>query len=1482
MKTYKIIYIGGSKVAVAPSGTPLPSPLSLDRQDAQLPSASTDTFIKFYFIKDINLDEDKINISILNININNFNDEINKRDDTNIFKMLLNQDYSKLIKNEHYFIDDDTIKFSDVFAELLCYNNKRYHNGCKFYKWEYNKLNVQNEVQNEAQIDYLNNVYNYDMHYKSILTLDYNYEYIFFILQYYKLIINLLNTQKIEFFNYLNSCTKLFNNLLSHYSYLSYEITTSIYSKYIEFFKMIYKNDIYGTLEIYQPIQYNIIQNIDYDDDIFFTQDYYDNILNFLQHYSDPFLLEIYNYLLTNYAYFMTKHLNEIITFYDKKNYLDYIATYENEKKKFIQELLQILMDKQWRYQSLFNTNVNITYNTFNTNNIITNIYKKFINSFKNIKLYQISFEDGGNNMSNLKNLIWHLELLPNKKIIHELEYNTTFINNEHKILNLLEISININDMNIVINNDNNNWINKLDISVNHILELSFIKNTILYNLNISVEKINSSSSGIASIEGIIKNQHNLNNETIIVNTAIINLTNKFFTHKVLGRTLFITNFKNKMINKVYCYKIKKTSEKLKELEYENLMLQKFGNDLSNIIDYVENKSLLVNSTNKIRIQNKTKPNKWYEDYMPNQIKQWIHNDWFYEKLNYNKGYEDFEIDKDIYLYYEIKSSQKHEINAINFTQYLEEETDIQQHGTYENYFIKGSKICLEQIALLLKSEYYHSSLINLFHNKADGRQYSFLADYMVSQIGRYGYGKLSRFYKIGKFSNMRRIGFADFAEIKLKITMLNKLNEINPTFNNSPNQNAVLELELLLNNYFSWILILINRRMLLNYKYEYSKEQIDMIWDRDLQSENKDNPSLYNCEDANSCLGSIFKWGLQIILSNYCEKYQDIENKLNDLSIIDFNLAAKQIDYFTSIEYVNDTVSGNFKYEIYPNTDVNIPKIMEILSHKDDKYAYGFINDINDQTSDYDKIILLNRFIPRGWLKVFILDNHNKPKYEINMGWMSSLISIYENNNIIIQNIFQSSDFVYHNFIGDSENGGILLFLKENQDQDHVDRVQEYQLKLWKLLFEYIDGGAANGSFPFFELLKGAHIIFFHAIYSNYSVTNKDVLGYIGTPTQILNLENDIVPIHLMHTLLDNNDNKIYIKNYILLHINDGNIKGTSENIYTALVNNSDVTQFFDKYIDGVGKNYQLLLLIKNYNLFDLNEDDNYKIKLNEFELFNLHFNILKDMNISIINKNLNYENVFNRYEIILNFLIDTHFYYTFANLVNEFLNDTSSIENDDIYGPIGNYIKQNYDVNILETYKDKISYDKKLKILADLAKNADNLDNKIDNLERLKKINILKMNMLKEQVKRNNETIENISTLINVLGTSDFWEGEAITSTVERYYINEIYLAFNRSKDKYNNIFDLIKHIENYLNIIKGENYGNKLIIKKLNQIQTLFTSDSTNYLFGLKPHCVYILAKLCQNVDTNMPYIMYDTKNGITILFSEIYIKYYKKIY
>ena len=40
----------------------------------------------------------------------------------------------------------------------------------------------------------------------------------------------------------------------------------------------------------------------------------------------------------------------------------------------------------------------------------------------------------------------------------------------------------------------------------------------------------------------------------------------------------------------------------------------------------------------------------------------------------------------------------------------------------------------------------------------------------------------------------------------------------------------------------------------------------------------------------------------------------------------------------------------------------------------------------------------------------------------------------------------------------------------------------------------------------------------------------------------------------------------------------------------------------------------------------------------------------------ISIINKNLNYENIFNRYEIILNFLIDTHFYYTFANLVNEF----------------------------------------------------------------------------------------------------------------------------------------------------------------------------------------------------------------------------------
>jgi len=753
-----------------------------------------------------------------------------------------------------------------------------------------------------------------------------------------------------------------------------------------------------------------------------------------------------------------------------------------------IQQLSKIIATKQWRFSSLYNFDLNFCketnfiekYLNVNSNYILNAIFLEFIKSTKNIELYQISFEDQGNNMSNLKNLFWFLKLIPKISIVSletftitkqdssELEKTVepglsllygdeqdVFELTEESVLNLLYGDISYDEKSTIIVSNTHNWFRKLNCKIGDNIEISFRNNDsgtldIIYGNIILLEQSN--NVRIKSISDFTKSYRNCY-------FSVINKVSKLFTHKVLGRTLFITNFLNDNINIVNCFKFKKTNESIDDLEHEKNMIESFRNK-TKIIDYLGNKPHLINSNS-------------------NQFISWINREWFELIFENNKKDEDFSLDLDVYLYYQIKNSKS--LSPVYFTYYLEEEED-------DNLFFSGCEICLTQVGKLLTTEYYHSSLINLFHNKADGRKYTFIADNVVSQQGRYGYGKLSRFFLIGRFSNMRLIGIADFAEIKLK-------NE-----NTYASNESVNEFEILLNNFFSWVILIINRRMLLHYTNDLSLKDIDMKWNFSYCQAKNILP-----DNHLSCFGELLKWGLKLMLENYTSS-----TSIN-LDEFNFELAARQIDYFTSRQYIDDITNNNSKFakeELYLHASVNMPKVLSVKN----------ICEKNGVVFNKENIEKYYKLIPRGWVKIFLF--HEETITELDFGWMSALIFV---TNASFKKMF-TRPFKFINFIGDASEGGICILLEITEVLSDTVSI------LWKILYKYIDGGAANGSFPFFEILKIAHISCFRAIFNKHSMSD------------LINFDN----IHLLENKINDcaslitTNEKIYYKNHVLFMLNN------------------------------------------------------------------------------------------------------------------------------------------------------------------------------------------------------------------------------------------------------------------------------------------------------------------------------------------------------
>jgi len=1226
-------------------------------------SGNEDEFnLYFYFIKSININY--IEIYTLNINEKQYKYELNKKEKSIFYKLFkisidfLHKDIRSIIilndineiyipeptnssSIEHidsYEITVNKISLNEILLRIFkCTHN--YQIKCNYPNKKYNHPNSKKNI-------------NYD----NLITPNINT--IFFIISLINFIIKFIIDD-----NLLFEYNKL--RLLIDYS----KITTlpytcsSIISQYFNYFYEIFEN------------KYNINDHSLFKFIFNNFQLQYNNIFNYLYTYRSYYLLNYYN-----------KYLKLQNVSIDPDEYLD---EQQNLDIYDFSILNEIVSNKQWRFSNISKLHFDIeTYESDYIKKIIKNIYIKFIESHNHIKLYQISFEDGGNNLSNIKNLVWFLELLPEIKYTQPLYLQNSveeFKNSEELLQDLIELKITYDkDNNNIIKLENkNNWYIKLHCQTNDNLELSFLYNKELHSLKFQIFSIDENTvtlegdTSIFTTDGIFT-----------TDVAIINLTSKFFTHKILGRTLFITNFQDNEINKIYCYKVKKLNEDIKELEYEKNMIKKFGNQLSNIIDYIDSTIKLVNDPS-------------------NQLKKWSNFDWFQKKFNENKGNENFDINSDSYLFYQIKDSEKinqnknYIFNAIKYTYYLEEELD-------DYNFFQGSQICLEQIGKLLKTPYYHSSLINLFHNVNDERKYSFLADIMVSQTGRYGYGKLSRFYKIGKFSNMRLIGFADFAEIKPKNIIQKKFNKYgvktveiiekneifqdisnsNQYFKYSPNQNAIIELELLLNNYFSWVLILINRRLQQHYENDISLNVLDKLW---IQSLAKSNPN-YICDSNCSCLGNILKWGMIQIINSYSNKSNDIIKLINDTSIIDFELSAKQIHYFTSLQYIKDTVNLQVSKELYPNAIINMPKVINILdtianlnqkninnwiNDKDtieEKFAILFNTNNDSELITYEnfnslsineKIKFLKNYIPRGWVKIILSNIDDNNKYmEIDLGWMSSLLFIYnENPDYLINLINNNNIFEFIDFIGNSEKGGIIIFIKLN-DRSKLSDIDNL---LWKLFYTFIDGGASNGSFPFMELLKGSYLVFFNSIYSNSN--SLDIIKNIS-------FDNSLIRIHLLHTLINSyyNDDHSFIdriyQNFNYDLISTDYIFNEISTLYTLTTNEDKIYNYFNKCSQDLHIKYIKVDILKIY--IDT---------------------LLYDIDITKKQKNINFNN---RMIIICDLLLETHLLFFISNFTQNFISKIKSIKQiKNILSDL-NYINEKSDSSIQYIFENiNISFD-------------------------------------------------------------------------------------------------------------------------------------------------------------------------------------------
>lgn len=561
-----------------------------------------------------------------------------------------------------------------------------------------------------------------------------------------------------------------------------------------------------------------------------------------------------------------------------------------------------------------------------------------------------------------------------------------------------------------------------------------------------------------------------------------------------LGRTIFI-----KTQNGLEGIKLKKDKEDIRELIKEKRIINWISDhpELKKKFSYLKG-----NNKNNIEIEEISKLPGWLVIKLNQEIEKSnsgytidiSNNNYYYitydinnvsiELSNFmdfiNQMYENCKIFDNQTEYNKcienVEKNLKEKINvslqAIDFIKYLE---NCKNDTCSEEMFLKSSIMNLVQVGYLVSEGLVHSSLINMFHNIGHERRFITIANLLDVQAHRRGIGRLSVVFDISKFSNIRILGIADFAEIitldDLGEKLYKSLQETNR--NNylklTTNPEKLIELEALQSQFFSWVMVLIRKYFIIDKAY---------LLDEDNQIELKNK------------IKKNIREGLIFYLSAYLNKKpSEINSFINSLKLeVNFDIMVNQFLYFLTRKFVDDFS--------YPDNKVIIEKIYNNkIFQRHTKVTLPFIKNIKPNVfSEYtiDEFVgEISSVNPRGWCTVVLINNEEKPVDYKNMGWFyfisdenpeshQLLVESSELEQLLGYKLHPATSRQVINSFEEKKRAGIVLVINNSQTNETNENIFK---NVWERLYPKMDAGPVNGSIPYQELFNIMSTIFINSI---------------------------------------------------------------------------------------------------------------------------------------------------------------------------------------------------------------------------------------------------------------------------------------------------------------------------------------------------------------------------------------------------------------
>lgn len=609
-----------------------------------------------------------------------------------------------------------------------------------------------------------------------------------------------------------------------------------------------------------------------------------------------------------------------------------------------------------------------------------------------------------------------------------------------------------------------------------------------------------------------------------------------------------------------------------------------------------------------------------------------------------------------------IEDNLKNKINvslkATDFINYLE---NCKMDNCDDNLFEKSSIMNLIQSGYLVSEGLVHSSLINMFHNIGHGRRFITTANLLDVQAHRRGIGRLSLVFEVSKFSNIRMLGVADFAEIitldelgdKLFASLegTNKFNFLKISL--SPEK--YIELEALQSQFFSWIMVLLRKYFIVDKGFLLTKDKQNDIKIK-IKKNVREGLIFYLCAYLNKSPSNIVAF-----INNF---------KLEQ----NFDIMVNQFFYFLTREFVDDFSSENHNSVIekmYNNkifdhsTNITIPYIQNF-----DKKDFG--------NFDLDNMILkITENNPRGWCTVLLIDGNEKPLEYKSMGWFYFLSDQNEQTEELLETTSDIELILGYKLhpktirqIKDN-NKGIVLVIDKSKI---VDTNEVIFNNIWDRLYPKIDAGPVNGSIPYQELFNIMSTIFINTILAKTSAIEFDkkkidqliIQNNLTDKPNVNNILNnifceeivirDLTGMDFLKFKIFNNKLKFddeYLSRYFMRFILNSNIR---IEYLMKKIKNSNLSQFSKKIIRII---FGIIFLANSFEMVETMEKKLFSLGPIFFEIINLCLDVLINVlktDTTIPNDILIKKNLKEIINILENYTpIPTNFFKIFGDLVYE-----------------------------------------------------------------------------------------------------------------------------------------------------------------------------------------------------------------------------------